>query len=269
MHFHLAGTFEALVLHAYAFVPVPARAPLLARAASLHAPAYVDWCARHLPREASEPLAEVATLLGQLAGKDAAFVHLQALAREPWEVPAFLEQVAAEETDLGLFEGLFRTSVALVADAFAESYPDVVRLAAAPGLARAEESLRDAAQVVRALAHAEIHAVASLGPRGRLFGERSMSLGIPVPWSDQAATDTALLAVHELAVDAATAVLGHHRWAEVERLAVDGARAALEGTAFAPHNEARLGRMNLDDLRAPALAPTAAQVAEVATRLRA
>ena len=28
MHFHLAGAFEALVFHAYAFVPVPGRAPL-------------------------------------------------------------------------------------------------------------------------------------------------------------------------------------------------------------------------------------------------
>lgn len=269
MHLHLAGAFEALVFHAYAFVPVPTRAPLLSRAASLHAPTYVDWAAQNLPREATEPLAEVATLLGQLAAKDAAFVELQVLAREPWEVASFLEHAAATETDLGLFEGLFRTSVALVADAYVEAYPGVVREAAAPGLGFARESVRDAARVVGALGRAEIHAVPSLGPRGRLFGEGALSLGIPMPWSDQAASETALLAVHELAVGAATGVLGHHRWAEVERLAVDGARAALEGTPWAERNETRLGRMNLDDLRLPALAPTAAQVAEVAARLRA
>lgn len=269
MHFHLAGAFEALVFHAYAFVPVPGRAPLLARAASLHAPAYVDWASRNLPADATQPLSEVATLLGQLAAKDAAFVQLQALAREPWEVQAFLEQQAAAEADLGLFDGLFRTSLALAADAYAESYPGIVRDASAPGLERAGESVRDAARVVGALAHAEIHGVPSLGPCGRLFGEGAMSLGIPMPWSDQAASETALLAIHELAVGAASAVLGHHRWAEVERLAVDGAQAALRGSSWAARNEARLGRMNLSDLRTAAATPTAAQVAEVAERLRA
>ncbi len=269
MHVHLAGAFEALVFHAYAFVPVPGRAPLLARAASLHAPAYVAWAARSLPEDATRPLLEVATLLGQLATKDPVFVHLQALAREPWEVATFLAQEAAADADRGLFEGLFRTSVALVADAYAEAYPSIVRDAAAPGLERAAASVRDAARVVGALARAEIHGAPSLGPYGRLFSEGAMSLGIPMPWSDQAASETALLAIHELAVGAATAVLGHHRWAEVERLAVDGARAALEGSSWAACNDARLRRMNLEDVQTAATAPTAAQVAEVAARLKA
>lgn len=265
------SSFTDLVFHALAFVPASPRASLASQAASLHWPAYIQLVQAELPRAAWQVLEEDAPLLSTLL-EPVEVSHAIGLFAELHEtVEQFLASATRELKDLGSQEvgsvaaldalralpvaavEIFRAGLALSAPAFIELRARVLVPFGAQ-VRRAILERLSAMGSIFGLPVGDVELSLTLGPRGRGFGTRTV-VGIAGLPNDVVDPDLSIvLALHELTVHRAAALLRsvgrQAHWADVEAVAVALEQQLARGTPLEAAQRGWLAGLDLGGLSA-------------------
>jgi hypothetical protein len=259
--------YPDLVFHFFAFVPLSQTATPRARAASLYWPRWVDFARRRLAGDALVVVERDAALLAELVARDddlAATIQILALLHDDADAAArssLLDVAAIPDTDCrpairSVLAKLpptpvevARLAIALASDDFAGAHREILAPFAAGITHELTPRLCEVAAWLGALGRFELRLSTTLGPRGRAIGSTIFVGTSSVPGDEILDLDApVVLALHEVAVATAAAVLGAHQrasgWEAVEALALAAEERLVAGKALEPAH--RSWRESLD-----------------------
>ncbi|MBK8256608.1 MAG: hypothetical protein IPK82_28550 [Polyangiaceae bacterium] len=241
------SVYTDLAFHALAFIPPAQDASGVARASSIHRPAWIQAAREHFNPQSYWPFEEDAALLSRLCANPESALAVQQLPFLHADIPSFLK--AARFDIHSLADGdvhmpsllhemrrapreaieILRADMALSARAFAREHaehlgPFVDRFCVHNAL-----DFDQIAQQLPAFSNVDIFVSATLGPHGRALN-RSVVTGINLsPWVENDAQDTCFWGrvAHEISVIAALAKAPDASWAELERTALDAGEIAF------------------------------------------
>jgi hypothetical protein len=279
----VAGPELDAAAHLLAHVAIPASAPALVRASSLHDPRYVAWAAAALGRAATAPAAVDGPLLGALLAScrnghllqallelhadaqamvRAATRDLEALTEAPLEGVArdatrldrgaltALRELARERADV---VEIARCALGLLAIPYVEAWSSRALPELDASRAAVERALAEVATAMPSLAARVVRLSHPMGRHGRGL-TRAIAVGAPAPWNGRDAAQAAALVAHEHAASVATGVVGRSvdeagaRWRLAERLALDASAARLRSGEVATAHRAFVATLDLSAL---------------------
>ena len=213
-----APDYTQLVAHVLAHVRLP-------DPGCLYDERYVRWAERALPHEATAPAVRDAAVIAARWGEvpDALDLHafpelhgsideLLRTAGKPIEILGPEDAQGAgvlrllQSRDRVLVE-LVRAAIALSAPAYRVAYATIVAPEIESSRAAVARRLAEAEAVLPALCGVDVELVHALGVHGRGLGTRVL-VGAPAPWNGMHATISAVVALHERAVQLEAAELG-------------------------------------------------------------
>jgi hypothetical protein len=247
-----ASIYADLVFHLLAFVPVGREAPALVRAASLYSERYQRWARVSLPLEAIEPCERDAAILGAMLSRPDVVTGIQLLAilhddvdqalgtalsaigelrdedvASPWAL-SVLRRLPVEAVEIA------RIAVALAGPDFVDAHPKTLGRLTAAALDGCGPLIDACGPSIGALATADIRLSATLGEHGRGYGD-TVIVGLhTLPPDDPDPVGPLVLALHELAVQAASKAFEARgieaTWSRSERAALLAAARAASGS---------------------------------------
>jgi hypothetical protein len=264
------GPTGDVVAHMLAHVPVPAAAPIVTRAGSLHDPRYVAWASVTLPLAATEPAANDGALLGELLARAPDGIAIQRLLVAFDDADALgraLRGPASELADVGLRERarasrllweIAWAAIGLAWPAYRDAWHEVVEPEVTAGVASLAEVLGRAAAAVPAVARERVRVSHPLGSRARCF-ETCIVVGAPGSWCSLDSPAIAARVVHEVVVRRASELVAarapmldaNEHWAKTEGLALPAAARRLAGHALAAPYAAFVGSLDVKGLHEP------------------
>jgi hypothetical protein len=250
----LASIYTDLVFHLLAFVAPPRGGSHLAHAASLASERYVTFARASMPADVVEPCERDAPILSALFARDDVATGIQLLAILHDDVDAALAAALKGVRDLDASEvasswaqtalsvlpeepvEIARVAIALAGSDFARIYGDVLA-PHARALLDEIRPLRAALETkVGALATVDLRLSTTLGPRGRGFDGTVVVGARSLPGEPLDPSTPLVLGVHEVAVQAASRVLGSRgidpTWARAERVALLAAEEIVRGSVI-------------------------------------
>jgi len=229
------GVAGDVVGHVLAQVPVPASAPLVTRAASLHDDRYVAWW-----RDGSSDRSELAdaplisallarvadghllqTLLaafeepGRLAGAlrdEASFLATSPVGFDP-HAQMTRDAVRRLSADARELLEIVWASIGLTWSFYAELWARTLRGPMADSCADVGGEIHELSAALPVVARETVRLSHPLGPHGRCFPEMIV-VGAPARWNGLGPTDVAVRVAHESAVRCAGALLERTEWTE-------------------------------------------------------
>jgi hypothetical protein len=180
-----------------------------------------------------------------------------------WALEA-LRRLPAEPVEIA------RIALALAAAEFEAAYPAELGPFASAMVAEVQACLDACAGSLAVLRTSDLRFSATLGPHGRGYGDTVIVGSGALPTEERDSWGPVVLALHELAVRAASRALEERgiepSWARAERVALLAAERAVRGTPLAPHYTAWREALSTEGLVPEADVPTDA-VGAAARRL--